>query len=116
MQRVTKKELLTRGNLDGITQIRLRDDTEYNYKLCRNGGCYGYWTDYERLKNNLFRVSYGTTSEFSYCPACGAWDYHDIGNGEFSCGDYQTITESELWEIIHNFEEDDYNYIEYIED
>ena len=108
-----------RTNLDGINRVRFYDYTEYESEKSNNGGCYGFWTNYNRLENGLFEVSYGTTADFEYCPVCGSFNDHyaseddDIYESGYTCGEFETITETELLELINNFENTDDKYIEY---
>lgn len=100
--------------LDGIKRVRFCNYSEYDSERCNDGGCYGFWTDYDRLENGKWEVSYGTTAGFDYCPCCGSFnDHYDYDEEEYSCGDFETVTESELLDIINNFEETEDEYIEY---
>lgn len=107
-----------KDNLDGIKRVRFCDYTEYDPEKCNNGGCYGFWIDYIRLENGNWEVSYGTTADFDYCPCCGSFNDHYEGDdcryeSGYSCGEYNTVTESELLECINDFDETDDEYIEY---
>ena len=107
-----------RTNLDGISRVRFNDYSKYEPGKSNNGGCYGFWTDYNRLENGLFEISYGTTADFEYCPVCGCFHNHYEGDDScyesgYSCGEYETVIESELLKLINNFEETDGCYIEY---
>mgnify|MGYP001624928302 CR=1 FL=1 len=106
---------MKKENLNGIAAVRLSDYSNYDCNLCNNGGKYGFWTDYDLIGNDLWEVSYHTTSDFEYCPVCGTF-------GDCNCedGDYRQITTSELLEEISRFEKlqeannDTYSYrIEY---
>ena len=99
----------TRTNLDGIKRVRFDDFSEYKSGKSNNGGCYGFWTDYNRLENGNWEVSYGTTADFDFCPVCG--DFHSYN--EESCGDCEQIAEAELLKLINDFEETEDEYIEY---
>lgn len=102
------------NNLNNIKRVRFCDYTEYDSEKCNNGGCYGFWTDYNRLENGNWEVSYGTTADFPYCPCCGSFNEHyDYDEEEYTCGDFETISESELLDRINNFTETDDEYIEY---
>ena len=61
---------MKKTNLKGIQRVRFCDYTEYQSEKSNNGGCYGFWTDYNRLENGEWEVSYGTTADFAYCPVC----------------------------------------------
>lgn len=112
---MTKKNL---KNLNGIKRVRFNDDSEYESGKSNNGGCYGFWTDYNRLENGKWEVSYGTTADFDYCPVCGSFNNHYEGDEDcyesgYSCGEFKTVTETELLKLINDFEETDDEYIEY---
>lgn len=102
-------------NLKGINRVRFNDYTDYKPETCHNGGNYGFWTDYDRLENGNWEVSYGTTADMEYCPCCGSFSEHYEGDeacyeSGYSCGDFETVTEAELLDRI-NFEETDNEYI-----
>lgn len=59
-------------SLEGIQRVRFNDFSEYESEKSANGGAYGFWTDYTRLENGMWEVSYGTTAEFDFCPVCGS--------------------------------------------
>ena len=107
-----------RNNLENIKRVRFNDFSEYESGKSNNGGCYGFWTDYTRLENGKFEVSYGTTSDFEFCPVCGSFNNHYEGDNSYyksgySCGEFESITENELLKLINNFKETDDCYIEY---
>lgn len=107
-----------KDNLDGINRVRFCDYSDYDSEKCNDGGSYGFWTDYNRLENGNWEISYGTTADFEYCPVCGNFNDHYEGNdcyyeSGYSCGEYETITEAELLKRINEFEETDDEYIEY---
>lgn len=95
--------------LKEIKRVRFNDFSDCDSDKCNNGGGYGFWTDYNRLENGLFEVSYGTTADFDYCPVCGDFHRYD----EEYCGVDETITEGELLELINSFNETEDCYIEY---
>lgn len=108
-------------NWKNIKKIRLNDFSEYEAGKCNNGGCYGFWTDYFRLDSGLFEAVYRTTADFDYCPVCGSFNSHYQGEdsyyeSEFSCGEFKTVTEAEMLNLINNFEETEDCYIEYEEE
>lgn len=53
-------------SLKGIEKVRVNDFSEYDSEKSSNGGKYGFWTDYTRLENGTWEVSYGTTAEFDF--------------------------------------------------
>lgn len=110
--------MVKKKNLNGIKRVRFNDYSEYESGKSNNGGCYGFWTDYDRLENGKWEVSYGTTADFDYCPVCGSFNNHYEGddcwyNSCYSCGEFKTVTETELLKLINDFEETDDEYIEY---
>lgn len=100
-------------NLNGINKVRFNDYSDYNPEKCNNGGCYGFWTDYNRTDNG-WMVSYGTTVDFEYCPVCGSFDNHYVGDEdeEYSCGECEIISDEELLKRIEGFDETEECYIE----
>lgn len=105
-------------SLNKIKRVRFNDYSEYESGKSNNGGCYGFWTDYDLLENGNWEVSYGTSADFEYCPVCGSFNDHYEGDdccyeSGYSCGEYETITEAELLKRINEFEEADDKYIEY---
>lgn len=42
---------MKKRNLNGIKRVRFNDYSEYESGKSNNGGCYGFWTDYDRLEN-----------------------------------------------------------------
>ena len=90
-----------RNNLENVRRVRFNDFSDYDSEKCNNGGKYGFWTDYNRLENGNWEVSYGTTADFDFCPCCN--DFHSYN--EESCGEYVQIAEAELLKLINNFEE-----------
>lgn len=106
-------------DLKGIKRVRFNDYSDYDSEKCNNGGSYGFWTDYSRLENGNWEISYGTTADFDYCPVCGCFNDHYEGNdccysSGYECGEFETVTENELLKLINEFEETDEEYIEYI--
>lgn len=109
-------------NLDKIKRVRFCNYSEYNSEKSNDGGCYGFWTDYSRLENGNWEISYGTTADFEYCPVCGSFNDHYKGedacfDSGYSCGEFATATSDELIDSIKKFEkehknDDDY-FIEY---
>lgn len=110
---------------DTCNTVRLSDYSDYKSDKCNNGGCYGFWTDYSRLENGKWELSFHTTADFDYCPCCGSFNDHhvwsdedDIYDSGFSCGKFETISTEELVNIINEFEKqhgNDDNYsIEYL--
>ena len=107
-----------KDKLDGVNRVRFCDYSNYDSEKCNNGGCYGFWTDYNRLENEKWEVSYGTTADFEYCPVCGSFNEHYEGDeccyeSGYSCGEFETVTENELLKLINGFTETDNQYIEY---
>ena len=104
--------------LDCKTRIRFNDYSNYDSDKCRNGGCYGFWTQYDLVGNSIFEVSHGTTADMDFCPVCGSFNDHYEGDDSvyesgYSCGDFEKITADELIKLIDNFEETEEKYITY---
>jgi len=106
-------------NLNGINRVRFCDYSEHKEGKSNNGGCYGFWNEYNRTKNG-FKISYGTTSDFDFCPCCGSFNDHrakdddsDIWESGYTCGNFDIITEVELLKKINEFEETKEHYVEY---
>lgn len=55
-------------SLKGIQRVRFNNFTEYEFG---KSGAYGFWTDYTRLENGMWEISYGTTADLDFCPVCG---------------------------------------------
>lgn len=109
---------MKKTNLDRVNRVRFCDYSNYDSEKCNNGGCYGFWTDYNRLENGKWEVNYGTTADFEYCPVCGSFNEHYEGDegcyeSDYSCGEFETVTENELLKLINEFVETDNQYIEY---
>lgn len=104
---------MKKEELENVKKVRFNDFSEYDSEKCNNGGCYGFWTDYSRLENGNWLISYGTTADFDYCPCCGSFgDHYDYDEEDYSCGDFETITTEELLERINSFEESAEQYID----
>lgn len=103
-------------NLKNIKkEISFYDFSEYDFEKCTDGGCYGFWTTYERTHDNCWKISYGTTAEVKYCPCCGNFASHfDYSKECYTCGDFDTVTDDELLNRINDFVETEDEYIEYI--
>lgn len=95
------------NNLEQFKAVYLNDFMEYDDRLCNNGGRYGFWKKYTFLGNGNWKVSYGTTAEFDYCPVCGQFnDHYDEDSwckSNYSCGEYTIISTKELEEKIASF-------------
>ena len=109
---------MEKEELKGINKVRFCDYTQYEAEKSCNGGCYGFWTDYTRLEDGNWEVSYGTTADLPYCPLCGSFNDHYDGDdccyesGD-SCGDCEVVTEEKLLELINEFKETEDEYIEF---
>lgn len=105
---------MKREELENVKKVRFNDFSEYDSEKCNDGGSYGFWTDYSRLENGNWEISYGTTADMDFCPCCGSFsDHYNYDEEEYSCGDFETITTNELLERINSFEEKDGEYIEF---
>lgn len=118
MERKEWRKTMKRNSLIGVDRVRFNDFSQYDSEKCNNGDCYGFWTNYDRLDNGTWKVSYGTTADFNYCPVCGCFNDHYEGEdccyeSGYSCGEYDTIAEKELLRFINEFRETEDKYIEY---
>jgi hypothetical protein len=54
--------------------IRITDYSEYVAERCSDGGCYSFTTDFVKLEDGTWEVSYGTScTGFSYCSYYGTF-------------------------------------------
>ena len=107
-------------NLNHLTCVRFVDYTDYDADLSRDGGRYGFWTDYKRVGSE-WEIQYGTTSDMDYCPCCGTFRDHYEGDeciyeSGYSCGDFGTVTDEELLERINQYDNTDVKYVCYPND
>lgn len=56
-----------------MLKIEISDYRNYDENTCRNGGNYAFYTTYVECANGKFRVEYGTSADFEYCPCCGTF-------------------------------------------
>ena len=93
-------------NLKNVNEVVFHDYSQFVEGKGNNGGCYAFYTVYRR-NGKHFEVHYETSSEFQYCPICGTF-------GACCCkeDDIEIVSESELIEIINQFEETDDEYFE----
>ena len=89
-----------------IKKVVFNDCSSYEEERSRNGCGYGFWDEYSRTPDGKWEVSHGTTADMYFCPCCG-------GFGECMCGgEYETITDDELENLIRNFQESEDEWIE----
>ena len=101
-------------NLNNIESVKFCDYTSYDPDKCHDGGSYAFYKDYRRDDNGKWYAVYSTTADFDYCPCCGIFSDHydeDYESG-YSCGEFETVTDEELLDIINSFEETEDEYIE----
>lgn len=108
---------MKKTNLKGINKVIFNDYSNFDSRTCNNGGNYGFWTTYTRLDNGMWEAYHETTADFTFCPVCGSFDNHygsDAYESGYECGEFETVTETELLKLIADFkEEGDEYYIEY---
>ena len=109
---------MKKEELKNINKVRFCDYTQYKSEKSSNGGCYGFWTDYTRLEDGNWEISYGTTADLPYCPVCGSFNDHYEGDdccyeSGYSCGNCEVVTEEKLLELINEFKETEDEYIEF---
>jgi hypothetical protein len=129
MEVIAKEDLL--NNFDKFKRIREYDYTNYVSERSCNGGCYGFWTTYTLKKSGRWEISYGTTADFDYCPACGDFGDHLGEDGKYTCrdtlcyedengnyilvendGSFATLSDYELIEYIKRFTESRFCWFE----
>lgn len=103
-------------DLTGINKVRFKSYSEYE-DVNGNGKSYSFFTDYIRVNNDKWKISYGTTSDKEYCPVCGTFINHYKGDNckyksGYGCGEYVVITEDDLLTIMNDPEELKYGYFE----
>ena len=82
-------------------RIRFNYYSKYDTETGINGRDYGFRTEYTKLPDGKWEVSYVTTSEVYYCPCCGSPENHfDYEKEEYSCGYFSVITNEELEKIV----------------
>ena len=95
------------NNLNKIKRVRFFDYSNYDTEKSNNGGCYGFWTDYIKLDNGEWKISYGTTSDMDFCPCCGRFNCNNN-----NCN-FEITTEDNVLKTINNFKETENEWIEY---
>ena len=120
-QRLDGGKELNMDNLKEIKKIRINDFSEYVAEKSRDGGCYGFWVEYDNINDDNWEISYHTTADMPYCPCCGSFNDHrvqydedDIFESGYSCGEFNTIKDDELLKLITDFKESDDQFIEVI--
>ena len=95
--RITKKEFNERlKELKTGFIITITDYSEYEPEKSNTGGAYSYTQRYEKMENGNWKLSFYTSSSFSYCECCGTFQ-----NGECSCNEeYDEISSEEFAEIL----------------
>jgi len=76
------------------TETIKKDYSNFDPRLCNNGGAYGFETRRHYVKvSNKISSFYGyydrewTTSDFPYCPACGSFNEHGYAPAVVKAGD-----------------------------
>lgn len=59
-----------------LKEIIITDLSDYDSDLCRNGGRYAFYKHYLPQPSGMFRLEYGTSADFEFCPRCGTWGKH----------------------------------------
>jgi hypothetical protein len=91
-------------NLLNAKKVKIKNFSRYEEGKSNDGGCYGFWTNYDRLENGNWEVSYGTTADMEFCSCCGRFEDHWDGE-DYSCGESDQISTEELLEILRDAEE-----------
>ena len=82
-----------------MKKVILNDYRNYDERKCRNGGAYGFETEYTRKENGMYKVSYYTTADLDFCPCCGNF----VGNDDHSDCQYEEVSEDDVREFIKEF-------------
>lgn len=77
----------------------LHNFTEYNPRLCHDGGQYSFTEKYTNIGNGYWMVSYHTSASMEYCHMCGRF-----GCTGWDCG-YSVVSTKDVQEAIRAFEE-----------
>lgn len=89
-----------------MNKVIIRDYTEYESGKSCNGGCYAFYTYYNRVGEDTWQVSYDTSADFSYCPKCGEFCNNDCDN---CTAEFDTVSTEKVLKMIKKFEnEPDY--------
>lgn len=84
--------------------VRLHDFDDYDYDKCRNGGCYSYHTQYERLPDGKYKISYATSSDFPYCSISGLFcNESTCENCDWNRHGHEVVTEEEMMKELIAF-------------
>lgn len=105
------------GNLlQNISEVRITDYTDFNPNLSGNGGKYAYTTIYSRCDydENMWAISYETTSDFKYCDALGFFCENNCDECD-NWDAYKVITTENVINAIESVAGDDNFYIEKLE-
>lgn len=102
-------------NLDNVKSVSFCDYTSYDPDKCHDGGSYAFYKNYKRDYNGKWYAVYSTTADFDYCPCGGIFSdhYDEEYESGYSCGEFETVTDEELLDIINSFEETEDEYIEF---
>lgn len=95
-----------------MRSVIIRDYTNYVEDKATNGGCYVDFTYFDEVDADLWRVSYSTSAEFSYCPAMGHFD--DCCDDCIDCDCFEFVSTDDVYERIAEYGESDNVDIEYI--
>jgi hypothetical protein len=99
---INKNEIVKLIQNGLVKKVRFVDDSNYESGKCCNGGSYGFTETYYKITDigdehfGNFYLSYGTTSDFSYCEMCGTF------TDNCGCEYHTVITEEKLSELILN--------------
>jgi len=76
--------------------ITVTDYSEYESGKSNTGGAYSYSQRYEKLENEIWKLSFHTSSSFNYCEYCGQFI-----NGECNCyEEYEQVSMEEVAGIL----------------
>ena len=85
-------------------RIRLHDFYDYDFEKSHNGGCYSYHTQYERLPDGKYKISYATSSDFKYCSINGSFcNESDCESCDWHRQGHEIITEEDMMKELIKF-------------
>lgn len=107
LKKIGDTVMKTMKDLKNLKRVKFNDYSEYESDKSNNGGCYGFWTNYDKLEDGRWQISYGTTADFEFCSCCGGF------GSSCGCEEHQTVTDEELLKLINGFTETEDEYLEF---
>lgn len=99
---------MTLKELERYKKVIINDFSDFEAEKSRDGGRYGFWTNFNRVDDEKWEVTYGTTADFDFCPYCGNW------GDSCGCDEPQIISSSDLLIELSGFRETEDKFIQAI--